>query len=282
MLVPVIGLVQVGLEAMADRYTYLPFVGVFIMIAWGVSDIVDEWRYQRSADHRKPLIPTLSSSEGERETAQFGAAEESARKDERKPLIRRRGDAMAGQAPALSPSPMESGRAEGEREASGGAGLPDAGKDAGAPSGLRAGVLGAGAMVVLMVCLTLTAGQVRLWKDTETLFRHTLAVTLNNAHAHLNLGAALAWRGKLDDAAEHFAEAVRIQPDYAEALSNLGFARAAQGKIDEAIGLYRSGLAMKPKMAQTHFLLGSALNTQGKRAEALAEYRTALQPKPNH
>ena len=72
MLVPVIGLVQVGLQAMADRYTYLPFVGVFIMIAWGVSDIVDEWRYGRRAGHRKPVI-------------------------------RRREDAMAGQAPALSP-----------------------------------------------------------------------------------------------------------------------------------------------------------------------------------
>jgi len=46
MLVPVIGLVQVGAQAMADRYTYVPMVGLFIMIAWGVYDLVGRWRYR--------------------------------------------------------------------------------------------------------------------------------------------------------------------------------------------------------------------------------------------
>lgn len=44
-LVPVIGLVQVGLQAMADRYTYIPLIGLFIMIAWGVPDLAQKWRY---------------------------------------------------------------------------------------------------------------------------------------------------------------------------------------------------------------------------------------------
>ena len=43
-LVPVIGLVQVGSQAMADRYTYVPMIGLFIMIAWGVAEIVGRWR----------------------------------------------------------------------------------------------------------------------------------------------------------------------------------------------------------------------------------------------
>jgi tetratricopeptide (TPR) repeat protein len=54
-LVPLIGLVQVGMQAMADRYTYLPFIGLFIMIAWGVPDILKGWRYQK-------IILAVSSS----------------------------------------------------------------------------------------------------------------------------------------------------------------------------------------------------------------------------
>src|SRR5207248_3129006 len=45
-LVPVIGLVQVGAQATADRYTYFPLVGLFICVAWGVPDLVKGWRYQ--------------------------------------------------------------------------------------------------------------------------------------------------------------------------------------------------------------------------------------------
>ena len=46
-LVPVIGLVQVGMQAMADRYTYIPLIGLFIMVAWGVPDILKGWRYRK-------------------------------------------------------------------------------------------------------------------------------------------------------------------------------------------------------------------------------------------
>jgi tetratricopeptide (TPR) repeat protein len=47
-LVPVIGLVQVGLQAMADRYTYVPLIGLFIMIAWGIPDILEGWRHRKT------------------------------------------------------------------------------------------------------------------------------------------------------------------------------------------------------------------------------------------
>jgi hypothetical protein len=55
-LVPVIGLVQVGAQALADRYTYVPLIGLFIMIAWGVPEIVPQW------PHRKLYLATLSTT----------------------------------------------------------------------------------------------------------------------------------------------------------------------------------------------------------------------------
>jgi tetratricopeptide (TPR) repeat protein len=48
-LIPVIGLVQVGLQSMADRYTYVPLIGIFIMIAWGIPELLNRWRYRRFA-----------------------------------------------------------------------------------------------------------------------------------------------------------------------------------------------------------------------------------------
>ena len=46
-LVPVIGIVQVGSQAMADRYTYIPLIGLFIMAAWGVPELLKGWRYRK-------------------------------------------------------------------------------------------------------------------------------------------------------------------------------------------------------------------------------------------
>jgi hypothetical protein len=53
-LVPVIGIVQAGGQAMADRYTYIPLIGLFIMVAWGVPDLLKKWNY------RKELLLTAS------------------------------------------------------------------------------------------------------------------------------------------------------------------------------------------------------------------------------
>ena len=48
-LVPVIGIVQVGRQAMADRYTYIPLIGLFIMAAWGIPELLKNWRYRKEA-----------------------------------------------------------------------------------------------------------------------------------------------------------------------------------------------------------------------------------------
>jgi tetratricopeptide (TPR) repeat protein len=47
-LFPVIGLIQVGEQAMADRYTYVPLIGIFVILAWGLSDLLKKWRYQKT------------------------------------------------------------------------------------------------------------------------------------------------------------------------------------------------------------------------------------------
>jgi len=191
-LIPVIGLVQVGGQSMADRYTYVPLIGIFIAITWGVGDILSGWRY-----HRVLL-------------------------------------AIAGAA-------------------------------------------------VLGICLTLTAGQVRTWQNTETLARHALVVTSsNNGNMQVLLGQALIDQGRDDEASQYFADALSIRANDYLAQEGLAMARADQGKTREAIEAYRVAIELRPFEARSHFMLGNLLSQQGNVAEAIAEYRITLQLEPNH
>ena len=224
MLVPVIGLVQVGGQARADRYTYLPQIGLYILLTWGAAELCRSWRHRRA-------------------------------------------------------------------------------------------VLGFAASVILAGLMAGGYVQTGYWKDSYSLWAHTLACTTENPVAHYNFGYALAGQGKLNaaieqykraleinpyyaegqnnwgnalasqgkatDAIEHYERALQINPDYAEGHSNLGLALAGQGKLDEAIGHYERALQIKPDNAEAHNNLGLALARQGKVTEAIEQYERALQIKPD-
>ncbi|NTW49680.1 MAG: tetratricopeptide repeat protein, partial [Chlorobiales bacterium] len=143
-LVPVIGLVQVGVQSMADRYTYIPLTGLFIIVAWGVPDVM------KGLQHRECILALLAGT-----------------------------------------------------------------------------VISASAVV--------TWQQLGHWRDSITLYRHTLQATTGNYWIHYNLGGALANKGDLDEAIHEYRETLRINPNYAKAHNNLGFAFAAKGNLDSAI-----------------------------------------------
>ena len=189
-LVPVIGLAQSGFQAMADRFTYIPLVGLFIAIAWGANALVARWKVHR-------VVP-------------------------------------------------------------------------GALAGLW--------LPALMLC---TFSQVRHWKESATLFQHTLSVTANNYYIHRNMGLVLTGQGRLDEAISHFREAVRIKPDFAEVHSNIGVVLVRQGRIEEAIRHYRKALEIKPDFVEVKYNMGTALVRQGRLEEATAYFSSALQTKPD-
>lgn len=189
-LVPVIGLVQVGAHAMADRYTYAPLIGLFIIMAWGLDDILTTWPHQRTA---------IASATG---------------------LL----------------------------------------------------------LLSFMIC---SSFQIRHWKNSTTLFQHTLNVTTNNWLAHNNMGNALAREGKFDRAIIHYSKALEIKPNYPRAHNNLGIALAQKGKTDEAIAHYAVALRVKPDLAAAHYNLGNALAQQRKLENAIAHYVEALHTAPD-
>lgn len=185
-LVPVIGLVQVGKQSMADRFTYIPLIGLFIIIAWTVPCLLAKYRYQRI-------------------------------------------------------------------------------------------VLFTSATLVLMALMIVTRLQVRNWRNSITLFEHTLAVTTDNPVIHNNLGKALIRRGEIDKARFHYARALKLQPNSARAHTNLGNILEQQGKLEEAMHHYYSAVRLDPKLAEAHFNLGNALIRQGKNEEASSHFAMAVQ-----
>jgi protein O-mannosyl-transferase len=191
MLVPAIGLVQVGTQSMADRYTYLPLIGVFILLAWGAGELFERWR-----------LP-----------------------------------ALAGWSLAL---------------------------------------------LVLAPCTARTLDQLRHWKNSETLFRHTVAVTKGNAVAYYSLGEYYLSQGRLDDAVADYLQAIQIKPNYDDALNNLGVTLARKGELIEAIARIRESISFRPDKADAFYNLGNVFIMQHKPDEAATAYTEALRLKPDY
>jgi len=182
--------------------------------------------------------------------------------------------------------------------------------------GKRAMTLVASTAVVLSISLsTLASMQTRVWRDSEALWSHALAVT-PSPRAHLHWGTTLIGEGRPAEAIPHLREALRLRPDYADAHLELGVALAAQGdllaaidhyrkalrlspresivynnlgvalvrlgKPDEAIQQYEAALRLWPGYTDARFNLGFALAAQGRLAEAVEQYRQALQANPRH
>jgi len=138
------------------------------------------------------------------------------------------------------------------------------------------------AVFLLLGLGTLTWNQVRIWHDSERLWRHAVAIDPMSPTSQFSLGLALVRQGKLVEAVEHYQMALRIEPDYADAHLNVGVALADQGRLAEAIEHYQTALRLKPDYAVTHYDWGNALAGQGKLAEAIEHYQTALRLKPDY
>ena len=192
-LVPVIGLVQVGDQAMADRYAYIPLVGIFIMIAWGIADLAD--------------------------SKQIG-------------LVVRV--------------------------------IP--------------------AACVLLALSFATNRQLGYWSSNYDLWTHAVAVTGRNFIAQDNLGGALLWLGKTDEAYLHFQAAAEINPLDPMSRSNLGAYLQEHGHMAEAIEKYNRVITLTSDpglLAATYANLGAAYRKLGEDEKARTSYDQALQLNPN-
>jgi tetratricopeptide (TPR) repeat protein len=138
-----------------------------------------------------------------------------------------------------------------------------------------------GMVAVIVVGLgVLTWQQAQVWHDSETLWRHVFAIAershFKSSVAHYSVGNIALNRGNLEEAIDHFRQALQIDPDYAEAHGNLGNALLERGALEEALEHYREALRINPA-AGAHNNLGTALLKQERLEEAIEHFRRALE-----
>jgi Tfp pilus assembly protein PilF len=191
MLVPVIGLVQVGWQGHADRYTYLPQIGLYIAGTWAFADLTASWRRRRV-------------------------------------------------------------------------------------------LLGAAALLVVTALSCSAWIQTSYWRDSETLFRHALAVTANNDVAENNLGIVFLREGKVDQAISLLQAAVDLRPDNSPAHENLAKALLQKGQVTDALVHYRKLLKLQPDNIEVHNIVGTVLIQQGRISEGVEEWQKVLAIQPDN
>ena len=258
-LVPVIGLVKVGNHSMADRYTYIPFIGVFIIIAWGISEFVKRWRPV------KTFLPVMAAAILFIFMAvtfyQVQYWENSVTLFEHTLEVTSNNSIAHNN---LGNALEKQGRVE------------EAIKHY--MEALRVKPYFAEAHNNLGTALH---AQGRM-DDAVKHYIEALRIKPDYEHAHYNLGITLQAQGRMDDAVKHYVEAVRIKPDYEHAHYNLGNTLQAQGRMDDAIKHYVEAVRIKPDFAEAHSNLGIALFHKKDIDGAIEHFRKALQIKPDY
>ena len=147
--------------------------------------------------------------------------------------------------------------------------------------GVRTLVLTQSLTALLLVGLgALTWQQTRIWHNSETLWRHALALDEKSSFAHNNLGLALADRGAFAEAIEEFRKAVEIDPTFVEAHTNLGIFLAKRGSSEEAVSHLRQALGIDPTFTNAQNTLGNILADKGESDKAIEHFHKALQTNP--
>jgi len=136
------------------------------------------------------------------------------------------------------------------------------------------------AVAILLSLGSLTWKQTQFWRDSETLWEHTLTLVPESKIAHIDLGYALIERGELNGAMDHFYRALKVDPDLAEARSGVGQVLAKRGDLKGAVESFRRAVELTPFDAKAQYNLAYALATTGELEEAIHHFRQALDLDP--
>jgi protein O-mannosyl-transferase len=253
MLLPVVGIIQVGRQAHADRYTYLPQIGIYVAVTW----LVAEWRVSRVAlgglmtgvlavlmvcawkqtaywQNSETLWTHTLACTADNDMTQNNLGNALLQKG-------RVDEAITHFQSALQINPH----------------YPDA------RNNLGLALLRQGRVDEAIV------------QDQEA-----LQIKPDFPEAHYNLGNALRQKGRVDEAIAQYQQALQINPAFAVARNNLGTALRQKGRVDEAIAQYQKALEIMPDNASVHVNLANAFLQKGREDQAIAQFQNALEIEP--
>jgi tetratricopeptide (TPR) repeat protein len=248
-LVPVIGLVQVGLQSFADRYTYIPYIGLFIMIAWGLPELLSKWPQRKIALGLSMVIvlTTLGIcthrqvSYWNNSLTLFSHAIEVTQNN----YIAHNNLGVAYNSIGRYQEAVESYKQTIRIK-------PDY-ADAHYNLGVAYDKLGRG-------------------KDEIEAYKQAIRIKPDYAKAHYNLGVSYEGLGRYQDAIDAYKQTIRIKPDYAEAYLNLGVTYYKLGRYQDTVEPYKQAIKIKPDFVLAHYNLGVTYLVTGDKSSALEEY----------
>jgi len=257
MLVPVIGILQVGAQAHADRYTYLPQIGLGIALVWSAAEIVARSRQRQMVlSGASAAIVIALTVCAHKQTAYWQNSR-----------------ALWTRALTFTSENIVAQNNLGNA-------LLDEGKVEEAITHFR----GARRIKPEDAKAAFNLGNALIEKGelTEGIANLSQALQLNPdyAEAHINLGGALLKTGKMDDAAEHFQKALQLEPAQPSAWNDLGYARLQQGAPEKALACFQKASQLDPTQPVTLDNIANALMQQGTVDGAIGYYEKALQLKP--
>jgi len=258
-LVPVIGLVQVGGQAMADRYSYLPSQGVLVCAVWGAYELTRRWRYHVIALSLAGSAAIVLCMVLTRQQLGYWKNSET--------LFRHALDVTQNNYLAhdnLGTALSEKGQIdEAIRQYQEAIRLNPDYDPAHNNLGMALGEKGQ---------INEAIGQ----------FQEAIRLKPDDAEPHINLGIALGRKGQIDEAIRQYQEAIRLKPDDLLSHYNLGNNLGMKGQINEAIRQYQEAIRLKPDYAEAHNNLGTILARKGQMDEAIRQFQEALRLKPDY
>ena len=258
-LVPVIGLVPMGVQqAMADRYAYIPSLGVLVLVVWGVYELTKSWHYRVVAlsvagSTAVALCLALTRQ-------QLGSWKDSE---------------------ALFRHALEVTEDNYLAHLNLGSALDDKGQVDEAIREFQEAIRLKPDYV--LAHNNLGVAIVKKGQLDEGIRQYYEAIRLkpDYAEAHSNLGLALVRKGQLDEGIREFQEAIRLKPNFAEARNNLGMALDRKGQTDEAFSQFEEAIRLKPDFAEAHSNLGLTLVRKSQFDEAIRKFQEAIRLKPD-
>ena len=257
MLVPVIGLVQVGEQSMADRYSYLPLIGVFIIAIWAASELTERLGLPQTVCGMIGAILLAGCALRASDQLQYW------RNDE---LLFRHAIAVTKKNYSAY---IDLGSA-----------LSSQGLNDDASNCFHTAIeINPNSFDAYNNLGTLLVKQAKI-QDAEICFRKALEINPRSADALNNLGVIFARQGKIIESKTLFEKSIQCKPDYADAYNNLGQVLAASGNTGEAISCYRTVLKLAPDFAKVRNNLAVQLSREGKFEEAITYYNQELKINP--
>jgi len=258
-LVPVIGLVQVGWQGLADRYTYVPLIGLVMMVAWLVPDLFDHWRFKKTAITvlaGAALAPLLVLTWFQHQHWQNSLTlfrHALAVTEDNYLAHHHLGMALAKQ------------------------GHPDQ-----AQAHFLEAVRINPTYATPYLAMGIYAARDNRIEEAVGYFSQALKIWPEYFEAHLNLARLAALQNRPEQALEHYRRALEINPDYAPAHFELGNLLRALGRPTEALTHYEKNLRLEPKQIKARLNLAGLLGLLGRHQEAELQFRRVLEIEPDN